>query len=135
MRISDGSSDVCSSDLLDALREGAKGTRNLLALAVDAARKRATLGEISQAMEDAFGRYDTVPKPVKGVYGGAYANDDRWTRVVDGVDAFERRKGRKPRMLVAKMGQDGHDRGANRSEEHTSELQSLMRISYAVFCL
>src|SRR3546814_14874057 len=64
-------------------------------------------------MEDAFGRYDTVPKPVKGVYGGAYANDDRWTRVVDGVDAFERRKGRKPRMLVAKMGQDGHDRGAN----------------------
>src|SRR3546814_6514945 len=127
MRISDGSSDVCSSDLLDALREGAKGTRNLLALAVDAARKRATLGEISQAMEDAFGRYDTVPKPVKGVYGGAYANDDRWTRVVDGVDAFERRKGRKPRMLVAKMGQ--------RSEEHTSELQSLMRISYAVFCL
>src|SRR3546814_3969948 len=102
-------------------------------------------------MEDAFGRYDTVPKSVKGVYGGAYANDDRWTRVVDGVDAFERRKGRKPRMLVAKMGQDGHDRGANviasafsdmgfevvsgRSEEHTSELQSLMRISYAVFCL
>src|SRR3546814_9074682 len=106
MRISDWSSDVCSSDL-------AKGTRNLLALAVDAARKRETLGEISQAMEDAFGRYDTVPKPVKGVYGGAYANDDRWTRVVDGVDAFERRKGRKPRMLVAKMGQAGHERGAD----------------------
>src|SRR3546814_1691667 len=64
-------------------------------------------------MEDGFGRYDTVPEPVKGVYGVAYANDDRGTRVVDGVDAFERRKGRKPRMLVAKMGQDGHDRGAN----------------------
>src|SRR3546814_17084325 len=106
MRISDWSSDVCSSDL-------AKGTRNLLALAVDAARKRATLGEISQAMEDAFGRYDTVPKPVKGVYGGAYANDDRWTRVVDGVDACERRKGRKPSMLGAQMGQDGPDRGTN----------------------
>src|SRR3546814_367433 len=140
-KVKAGRDETACQAALDALREGAKGTGNLLALAVDAARKRATLGEISQAMEDAFGRYDTVPKPVKGVYGGAYANDDRWTRVVDGVDAFERRKGRKPRMLVAKMGQDGHDRGANviasafRSEEHTSELQSLMRSSYAVFCL
>src|SRR3546814_198298 len=112
-KVKAGRDETACQAALDALREGAKGTGNLLALAVDAARKRATLGEISQAMEDAFGRYDTVPKPVKGVYGGAYANDDRWTRVVDGVDAFERRKGRKPRMLVAKMGQDGHDRGAN----------------------
>src|SRR3546814_11715483 len=115
MRISDWSSDVCSSDL-------AKGTRNLLALAVDAARKRATLGEISQAMEDAFGRYDTVPKPVKGVYGGAYANDDRWTRVVDDVDAFERRKGRKPSMLGATMGQEGTERGTNVLAREFSEL-------------
>jgi methylmalonyl-CoA mutase len=103
---------VCQA-ALDALREGAKSKGNLLDLAVKAARARATLGEISQAMEDVFGRYDTVPRPVKGVYGGAYAGDNRWTRVVDGVEAFERRKGRKPRMLVAKMGQDGHDRGAN----------------------
>ncbi|RJF85870.1 methylmalonyl-CoA mutase [Sphingomonas cavernae] len=86
---------------------------NLLALAVEAARQRATLGEISAAMEDVFGRYGTVPTPVKGVYGGAYGGDDRWARVVDGVEAVTRRKGRKPRMLVAKMGQDGHDRGAN----------------------
>ena len=98
---------------LDALREGARGTDNLLALAVAAARERATLGEISAAMEDVFGRYGTVPTPVKGVYGGAYDGDSRWARVVDGVDAVERRKGRKPRMMVAKMGQDGHDRGAN----------------------
>ncbi|MBB5685314.1 methylmalonyl-CoA mutase [Sphingobium boeckii] len=98
---------------LDALREGARGTGNLLALAVDAARERATLGEISAAMEDVFGRYGTVPTPVKGVYGGAYDGDSRWARVVDGVEAVERRKGRKPRMMVAKMGQDGHDRGAN----------------------
>jgi methylmalonyl-CoA mutase len=85
----------------------------LLALAVDCARARATLGEISQAMEDVFGRYGTVPTPVKGVYGGAYAEDERWAAVEAGVKAFERRRGRKPRILVAKMGQDGHDRGAN----------------------
>ncbi|WP_375420081.1 methylmalonyl-CoA mutase [uncultured Sphingomonas sp.] len=86
---------------------------NLLALAVDCARHRATLGEISQAMEDVFGRYGTQPTPVKGIYGGAYADDIRWDRLTEGVEATERRLGRKPRMLVAKMGQDGHDRGAN----------------------
>ena len=86
---------------------------NLLSRAVDAARARATLGEISSAMEDVFGRYDTQPTPVKGIYGGAYADDARWTRLEEGVEATERRLGRKPRMLVAKMGQDGHDRGAN----------------------
>ena len=98
---------------LDALREGAKGSENLLALAVDCARARATLGEISSAMEDVFGRYGTQPTPVSGIYGGAYEDDARWTRLTDGVEATERRMGRKPRMLVAKMGQDGHDRGAN----------------------
>ena len=81
--------------------------------AVEAARQRATLGEISQAMEDVFGRYGTNPTPVSGIYGGAYGDDARWTNLVDGVGSIERRKGRKPRMLVAKMGQDGHDRGAN----------------------
>ena len=98
---------------LDALRDGARGSANLLALAVDAARARATLGEISAAMEDVFGRYGTQPTPVSGIYGGAYADDARWERLTDGVEATERRLGRKPRMLVAKMGQDGHDRGAN----------------------
>ncbi len=86
---------------------------NLLALAVEAARARATLGEISAAMEDAFGRYGTTPQPVKGIYAAPYAEDDRWAQVVAGVDAVTRRLGRKPRLLVAKMGQDGHDRGAN----------------------
>ncbi len=98
---------------LDALREGARGQDNLLGLAVEAARARATLGEISAAMEDVFGRYDTVPEPVSGVYGGAYAGDPRWLQAGQGVEAVGRRLGRKPRMLVAKMGQDGHDRGAN----------------------
>nr|WP_140231576.1 methylmalonyl-CoA mutase [Sphingomonas japonica] len=98
---------------LDALRKGARGSDNLLALAVEAARARATLGEISQAMEDVFGRYDTQPTPVSGIYGGAYHDDPRWERLTDGVAATEARLGRRPRMLVAKMGQDGHDRGAN----------------------
>ena len=103
---------ACQS-ALDALREGAKGKGNLLELAVEAARARATLGEISQAMEDVFGRYATRPTPVKGVYAAPYENDSRWAQVVDGVKAVERRLGRKPKLLVAKMGQDGHDRGAN----------------------
>jgi methylmalonyl-CoA mutase len=98
---------------LDALREGAKGSDNLLALAVECARARATLGEISSAMEDVFGRYGTNPTPVSGIYGGAFDDDARWTGLMEGVAAIERRKGRKPKMLVAKMGQDGHDRGAN----------------------
>ena len=104
--------DACRA-ALDALREGARGDGNLLALAVEAARARATLGEISSAMEDVFGRYGTQPTPVSGVYGGAYADDARWARLTDGVEATGRRLGRRPRMLVAKMGQDGHDRGAN----------------------
>ncbi|QUL38931.1 methylmalonyl-CoA mutase [Erythrobacter sp. JK5] len=91
----------------------AKGDVNLLARAVDAARADATLGEISAAMEQAFGRHDATPKPVSGVYASAYEFDRRWAQVTDGVDAVERRLGRKPRIMVAKMGQDGHDRGAN----------------------
>jgi methylmalonyl-CoA mutase len=102
---------------LAALRDGAAKPssleNNLLALAVDCARARATLGEISSAMEESFARYGTQPTPVKGVYGAPYAGDSRWQQVLDGVAAVERRLGRKPKLLVAKMGQDGHDRGAN----------------------
>ncbi|AJR25512.1 MULTISPECIES: methylmalonyl-CoA mutase [Sphingobium] len=102
---------------LDALRRAAAGEQsienNLLAHAVEAARARATLGEISSAMEDSFNRYGTVPTPVKGVYSKPYSRDARWQQVLDGVQAVERRLGRKPKILIAKMGQDGHDRGAN----------------------
>ncbi len=87
--------------------------RNLLALAVNCARARASLGEISDAMEEVFGRYATQPVPVTGIYGKAYAEDSRYAQVVDGVAAVARRLHRDPRLLVAKMGQDGHDRGAN----------------------
>ncbi|KPF66922.1 methylmalonyl-CoA mutase [alpha proteobacterium AAP81b] len=97
---------------LEALRQGAAGDGNLLALAVDAARARATLGEISSAMEDVFGRHVAIVKMARGVYADAYKGDPAYARVADGVAAFERRKGRAPRVLIVKMGQDGHDRGA-----------------------
>jgi methylmalonyl-CoA mutase len=90
-----------------------RGGPNLLALAVTAARARATLGEISDAMELVFGRYATTPEPVRGIYGSAHEFDAAWARVTEGVEATGRRLGHKPRVLIAKMGQDGHDRGAN----------------------
>ena len=98
---------------LKALAEGAKGSANLLALAVEAARQNATLGEISTALEMVFGRYDTVPTPVTGVYSKAYAGDARYAQVLEGVQAVGRALGHAPKILIAKMGQDGHDRGAN----------------------
>jgi methylmalonyl-CoA mutase len=108
-----GRADV-GSDSIPARAEPVEArSRNLLALAVEAARHDATLGEISSAMEAAFGRYDTVPTPVRGVYAEAYAGDDRYAQVVDGVESVARRLGRRPKIMVAKMGQDGHDRGAN----------------------
>jgi len=104
--------DACRKALA-ALTEGCKGAANVLELAVEAARHDATLGEISQAMEEVFGRHDATPKPVSGVYKTAYEFDRRWEQVTSGVEAVERRLGRKPKIMVAKMGQDGHDRGAN----------------------
>jgi methylmalonyl-CoA mutase len=97
---------------LDALREGARGDANLLALAVEAARARCTLGEISQAMEDVFGRHRAEIQSVSGVYGAAYEGDNRFASVLADVHAFAQAEGRNPRILVVKMGQDGHDRGA-----------------------
>ena len=109
--------EVACQAALESLRQAAAGPQsienNLLAHAVEAARARATLGEISSAMEDSFDRYGTVPTPVKGVYARAYEGDPRFAQVVEGVEAVGRRLGRKPRIMVAKMGQDGHDRGAN----------------------
>ncbi|MGE5561893.1 MAG: methylmalonyl-CoA mutase [Bacillota bacterium] len=92
--------------------EGEGLENNLLALSVEAARARATLGEISDALERAFGRYGTKPEPVRGIYGTA-RKDGRWKAAEEGTRSVAERLGRKPRILVAKMGQDGHDRGAN----------------------
>jgi methylmalonyl-CoA mutase len=85
---------------------------NLLALSVEAARARATLGELADALERAFGRYATTPEPVRGIYGTA-RRDSRWKAAEQGTQSVADRLGRKPRIMVAKMGQDGHDRGAN----------------------
>jgi methylmalonyl-CoA mutase len=97
---------------LDALEAGARGDENLLRFSVEAARVRCTLGEISDALERAFGRYGTKPEPVRGIYGTA-RKDGRWRAAEEGTRSVAERLGRKPRIMVAKMGQDGHDRGAN----------------------
>ncbi|PWR18609.1 methylmalonyl-CoA mutase [Zavarzinia aquatilis] len=98
---------------LNALTEGAKSTEaNLLDLAVKAARVRATVGEISDALEKVFTRHKAVIRSISGVYGAAYEGDEGFDRIRNEVAAFAREEGRRPRMLVAKMGQDGHDRGA-----------------------
>ena len=98
---------------LAALETGARdGTANLLELAIDAARLRATVGEISMAMEKVFGRHRAEVRTLAGVYGAAYAGDADFAAIQRDVEAFAREEGRRPRMLVVKMGQDGHDRGA-----------------------
>jgi methylmalonyl-CoA mutase len=97
---------------LDRLRDGAKADGNLLALCIEAARARATVGEMSQAMEDVFGRHRAEIRSISGVYGAAYEGDAAFAEIVAEVEAFAEAEGRRPRLLVAKMGQDGHDRGA-----------------------
>lgn len=98
---------------LNAIREVAKsGKGNLLALSIEAARERATLGEISDAMEESFGRHKAQIKSISGVYAAGAKNVDSFKKARETADAFEEKHGRRPRMMVAKMGQDGHDRGA-----------------------
>jgi methylmalonyl-CoA mutase len=88
------------------------GDGNLLALAIEATRCRATVGEISDALEAVFGRFVANTQTVSGVYGAAYAQDAAWEAITMDIESFVEQHGRRPRMLVAKMGQDGHDRGA-----------------------
>ena len=88
------------------------GNGNLLALSIEAIRARATVGEVSSAMESIFGRYEAEAKTTQGVYGSFYQEDDGWQSIKQRVEQFESDHGRRPRMLVCKMGQDGHDRGA-----------------------
>ena len=97
-------------DVLTAAAESGKG--NLLALAVDAARKRASVGEISDSLEKIWGRHRAQQRTISGVYGAAYEGDAMFKSIQDEVEAFAEKTGRRPRMLVVKMGQDGHDRGA-----------------------
>ncbi len=98
---------------LRALADGAdSGQGNLLDLAINAARARATVGEISDAMEKAFGRHRAEVRTLAGVYGAAYEGDEDFAAIQQEVEDFAKSEGRRPRMLVVKMGQDGHDRGA-----------------------
>ena len=104
-------STACASALA-ALREGARDGGNLLALAIDCARARATLGEISMALEDQFGRWRADVRSIAGVYGSAFADDPEFLDIQRDIETFAAAEGRRPRLLVAKLGQDGHDRGA-----------------------
>jgi methylmalonyl-CoA mutase len=99
-------------DALRRLTEGAAGDANLLELCIDAARARATVGEMSDAMEKVFGRHKAEIRSIHGVYGAAYEGDDGFEATRRDVEAFAEAAGRRPRLLVVKMGQDGHDRGA-----------------------
>ncbi len=102
---------ACQAALAALSRKAAEGG-NLLEAAVEAARARATVGEISMAMEKVFGRHRAEVKTLAGVYGAAYEGDDGFAAIQGAVEDFAEAEGRRPRMLVVKMGQDGHDRGA-----------------------
>lgn len=97
---------------LEKLHRGSQGSDNLLALAIEAARQRATLGEISSAMEQQFGRYQPQTRTLSGVYAQSMQHNDTFHKTRQLTDAFAEAEGRRPRIMVAKLGQDGHDRGA-----------------------
>ncbi|MDV7271349.1 methylmalonyl-CoA mutase [Thioclava sp. A2] len=101
----------CQAALAELTRRAKEGG-NLLEAAVEAARARASVGEISMAMENEFGRHRAEVRTLAGVYGSAYEGDEGFAQIQKDVDAFAEAEGRRPRMLVVKMGQDGHDRGA-----------------------
>ena len=100
-------------ECLAKLTEAAKNSNNnLLSLAIEAARNRATLGEISDALEEVFGRYKAQIRSFSGVYSKEIKNDESFEKAKQLADAFAKKEGRRPRIMIAKMGQDGHDRGA-----------------------
>ena len=103
--------EKCDAALAELSRRAAEGG-NLLEAAVEAARARASVGEISMAMENVFGRHRAEVKTLAGVYGAAYEGDEDFAAIQKSVENFAEEEGRRPRMLVVKMGQDGHDRGA-----------------------
>ena len=101
------------TEILDKLTEAARtGKENLLELSVEAARRRATLGEISFALEKVYGRYKAVIRSVSGIYSSESAGNEKYKQARELATQFARKEGRQPRIMIAKMGQDGHDRGA-----------------------
>ncbi|MCD7060335.1 methylmalonyl-CoA mutase [Pelagibacterium xiamenense] len=112
-RVRESRDEAACQAALSALKEyAAMNEGNLLYAAIDAARKRATLGEISQALEDVYGRYDAATRVLSGVYAEAYKGDPQFAEAKRRVDAFKGHHHRAPAIFIAKMGQDGHDRGA-----------------------
>lgn len=111
-RIKTGRDQAAVKRALDALSRAADATGNLLELAVEAARHRATLGEISAALEKHFGRYQPQTRTLSGVYAQAMQNNENFEKTRSLADRFAEQEGRRPRIMVAKLGQDGHDRGA-----------------------
>ena len=107
-----GRDEAACQATLERLTEGARGDGNLLALTVEAIRARATVGEVSDALEAAFTRHRATVRTVSGVYGAAYAQDDAFQSIRRETALFAEAEGRRPRILVVKLGQDGHDRGA-----------------------
>jgi methylmalonyl-CoA mutase len=98
---------------LDVITQACEtGEGNLLELAIDAAKKRASLGEISMACEKVFGRYKAIIRSISGVYSSESKGDDKFKKACELADQFAEMEGRRPRIMIAKMGQDGHDRGA-----------------------
>ncbi len=112
-RIKENRDNESVAAALDSITKCAQtGEGNLLELAVDASRKRATLGEISDACENVFGRYKAVVRSISGVYSGEISEDREFRKAKEMADEFAGLEGRRPRIMIAKMGQDGHDRGA-----------------------
>jgi methylmalonyl-CoA mutase len=103
---------ACEAILAKLTAAANDGTGNLLTLAIEAARARATVGEISDALEESWGRYRAVTRSISGVYSGAYKDDAEFHMTESDIEAFAKTEGRRPRILVCKLGQDGHDRGA-----------------------
>lgn len=111
--IKSGRDNKAVEQILDEIKECAKtGKGNLLTLSIEAARRRATLGEISDALEGEFGRYKAQIKTIQGVYAMNASKNEYFAKAVELTQKFEEYEGRRPRLMVVKMGQDGHDRGA-----------------------
>ncbi|MDO8861872.1 methylmalonyl-CoA mutase [Haliea sp. E1-2-M8] len=112
-KVRENRDEAAVEEILEQIYQAAvSGEGNLLELSVEATRRRATVGEISFAMEREFGRFNAQAQTVSGVYGSAFQQDENWQGISMDIDEFVAKYGRRPRMLVCKMGQDGHDRGA-----------------------
>ena len=97
---------------MEKIKNAASGKNNLLEICIEASKNRCTVGEMTSAMESVFGRHNLSTKTISGVYGSSIKNDGKKDLIEDELEKFISKRGRRPRMLVVKMGQDGHDRGA-----------------------